>query len=78
MKSLTELSELVLQSVNNLQFPQNPPSLYDPVRYMLSLGGKRMRPILTLMACDAFKGDVNAAIPPALGVEVFHNFYIAS
>ena len=74
MKSLTELSELVLQSVNNHQFPQNPPSLYDPVRYMLSLGGKRMRPILTLMACDAFKGDVNAAIPPALGVEVFHNF----
>ena len=74
MRSLAELSELILQSVKNLNFPQNPSGLYDPVRYMLSLGGKRMRPILTLMACDAFNGDVNAAIPPALGVEVFHNF----
>lgn len=74
MKSLNELSELILQSVNNLQFPEQPKGLYDPVRYMLSLGGKRMRPILTLMACDVFNGDVNAAIPPALGLEVFHNF----
>lgn len=67
MRSLVELSELILQSVNNLNFPQNPSGLYDPVRYMLSLGGKRMRPILTLMACDAFNGDVKAAIPQPLG-----------
>ena len=74
MKSLTELSELVLQSVNNLKFPQQPTSLYDPVRYMLSLSGKRMRPVLTLMACDVFNGDVHQAVSPALGIEVFHNF----
>ena len=74
MKSLAELSELILQSVNNLKFPSSPNNLYDPVRYMLSLGGKRMRPVLTLMACDAFNGDINEAIDPALGVEVFHNF----
>jgi geranylgeranyl diphosphate synthase type II len=74
MKSLAELSDFVLQSVNNLQSPEKPKGLYDPIRYMLSLGGKRMRPILTLMACDAFKGDLNHAINPALGIEVFHNF----
>ncbi|MFM7017030.1 MAG: polyprenyl synthetase family protein [Bacteroidota bacterium] len=74
MKSLAELSDLIFQSVNNLRFPQNPAGLYDPVRYMLSLGGKRMRPVLALMACDAFNGDVSAAVNPALGIEVFHNF----
>ena len=74
MKSLPELSDLIHQSVNKLQFPVSPKGLYDPIRYMLSLGGKRMRPVLTLMACDAFNGDVERAISPALGLEVFHNF----
>jgi len=74
MKSLAELSDLIHQSVNKLKFPENPRGLYDPIRYMISLGGKRMRPVLTLMACDAFNGDVELAISPALGLEVFHNF----
>jgi geranylgeranyl diphosphate synthase type II len=38
------------------------------------MGGKRMRPALLLMACDLFGGDVQAALPPALAIEVFHNF----
>jgi len=55
-------------------YGQHPPELYDPIRYIMSLGGKRMRPLLTLMAAYLFTDDWQKAIPPALGVEVFHNF----
>ena len=51
-----------------------PESLYAPMDYILSLGGKRLRPILTLAACEAFGGDSQRALAPALGIEVFHNF----
>lgn len=56
------------------QYGQYPPELYDPIRYIMSLGGKRMRPLLTLMATYLFTDDWQKAIRPALGVEVFHNF----
>lgn len=62
---------------NQLQltnYGQHPPELYDPIRYIMSLGGKRMRPLLTLMAAYLFTDDWQKAIQPALGVEVFHNF----
>ena len=48
--------------------------LYEPIKYILSLGGKRLRPTLVLAACDGLGGDVKAAIPVAMAVEVFHNF----
>ncbi len=51
-----------------------PKSLFDPVRYILSMGGKRLRPLLTLMAVDLFGKDVDKAINPALAIEIFHNF----
>jgi geranylgeranyl diphosphate synthase type II len=56
------------------EFGKQPNQLYEPIRYILSLGGKRMRPVLTLMACELFDGDYQQALLPALGVEVFHNF----
>jgi geranylgeranyl diphosphate synthase, type II len=56
------------------QYGQYPPELYDPIRYIMNLGGKRMRPLLTLMAAYLFTDDWQKAIQPALGVEVFHNF----
>lgn len=62
---------------NQLQltpYGQHPPELYDPIRYIMSLSGKRMRPLLTLMAAYLFTDDWQKAIQPALGVEVFHNF----
>ncbi|QHV98713.1 polyprenyl synthetase family protein [Spirosoma endbachense] len=62
---------------NELQrtpYGQYPPELYDPIRYIMSLGGKRMRPLLTLMAAYLFTDDWKKAIRPALAVEVFHNF----
>ncbi len=53
---------------------KEPENLYAPITYILNLGGKRLRPILTLMACNAFKTDYKKALPAALAVEVFHNF----
>lgn len=55
-------------------FAGTPQNLYDPLNYILSLGGKRMRPVLTLMGCELFGGTIDAAANQALGVEVFHNF----
>ncbi|PHX82573.1 MAG: isoprenyl synthetase [Flavobacteriales bacterium] len=54
--------------------PATPESLYEPIRYTLADGGKRMRPLMTLMGAGLFKEDVNCAIPAAKGIELFHNF----
>ncbi|NEU65519.1 polyprenyl synthetase family protein [Spirosoma agri] len=56
------------------KYGQSPPELYDPIEYIMSLGGKRMRPLLTLMAAYLFTDDWKKAVRPALAVEVFHNF----
>lgn len=74
MKTLKELQNIIAAAVGNLNFPAYPAELYEPISYILSIGGKRMRPALLLMACDLFKGDIHAAIKPALAIELFHNF----
>ncbi len=74
MKQITDLQAIISDEVNKLAFPLYPAELYEPIKYILSLGGKRMRPALLLMACDLFGGDVKRAISPALAIEVFHNF----
>jgi geranylgeranyl diphosphate synthase type II len=74
MRKLEDLQSMIANSVAELKFPEYPAELYEPIEYILALGGKRMRPALLLMACDLFGGDVEAALPPALAIEVFHNF----
>lgn len=74
MKTLKELQTIIHQAVTQLSYPAYPADLYEPITYILSLGGKRMRPALLLMACDLFEGDVDSAVLPALAIEVFHNF----
>jgi len=74
MKKLTDLQEIINEEIKKLEFPLHPADLYEPIKYILSLGGKRMRPALLLMACDLFGGDINKAISSALAIEVFHNF----
>jgi geranylgeranyl diphosphate synthase type II len=74
MKKLSDLQVIICNEVEQLAFPAYPAELYEPIKYILSLGGKRMRPALLLMACDFFGGDINKAISPALAIEVFHNF----
>lgn len=62
------------RAVNEIPFPSEPASLYQPMSYILSLGGKRIRPVLTLLAADVFCGDFQHAKHAALAVELFHNF----
>lgn len=71
-------SKLLLDRFNDklstLDFGKNPDRLYDPIYYALSVGGKRIRPVLCLMSSELFGGDFEDAIHAALGVEIFHNF----
>jgi geranylgeranyl diphosphate synthase type II len=53
---------------------RNPENLYEPADYILSLGGKRLRPVFVLLACEMYAGDSRAAMEAAMSVEVFHNF----
>lgn len=74
MRTLSELQSLISGEIDSYVKDIKAGSLYDPVKYIFDLGGKRMRPALMLGACDLFGGDVHSAIDPAIGVEVFHNF----
>ena len=74
MKSIQELSALISDELGKIEYPKNPSSLYEPIDYILGLGGKRMRPILVLMAHQLFDKNIEKAISPALAIEVFHNF----
>lgn len=65
-----ELQEYLEKAV----LQKEPRQLYDPIKYILSLGGKRLRPVLTLMVCDFFGTDFNKSMHAALAVELFHNF----
>ncbi len=74
MHSLSHYQELVSTYFNGLQLNKEPKNLYEPIHYILSLGGKRMRPILTLMATEVFDVDCKKALAAATAIEVFHNF----
>ena len=74
MKSIQELSVLVSDELGRIEYPKTPSLLYEPIDYILGLGGKRMRPILVLMAHQLFDKNIEKAISPALAIEVFHNF----
>lgn len=74
MYTPNQLQEVIENAVQNISYPAHPERLYEPIRYIMSLGGKRIRPVLTLMAADLFEGDIHAAMPAALAIETFHNF----
>lgn len=74
MHSFSLLVELFEERLKELPFPQLPSGLYDPCRYFMELGGKRVRPVLCLMSNELF-GDINEdAWHGAMGIELFHNF----
>src|SRR5271154_5624851 len=60
--------------IKNQKFGDRPKSLYEPLRYIMGLGGKRLRPLLTLLAYSLYKEDVRKIVPMAAAVETFHNF----
>lgn len=74
MYSTEELSQIIKQGIDRIEYPSLAPHLYDPVRYTLSAGGKRLRPTLVLMAANLFEENIDNAITPAIGLEIYHNF----
>lgn len=69
-----ELAQQIEEEIKRFPFNGKPKSLYDPLRYMMSLGGKRMRPLLVLLAYRLYHDDPGPAIKYAAAVEAFHNF----
>ncbi|MDO3391404.1 polyprenyl synthetase family protein [Bacteroides sp. ET489] len=74
MFTASELLDIVKGHIAGLQFTRTPKGLYDPVSYVLSLGGKRIRPVLMLMAYNLYREDVKSILQPATGIEVYHNY----
>ena len=74
MLTFNEYLERVNNAIKAIPYPEQPSHLYEPITYTMDLGGKRLRPVLVLMACEAVGGDINRALTPAIGLEMFHNF----
>ena len=74
MHSIQQYQEFVLDYLKAQHCLREPKNLYEPIHYILELGGKRMRPVLTLMSAEIFNENYAKALPAALAVEVFHNF----
>lgn len=74
MHSIYQYQEFISDYLETQYETKEPRNLYEPIHYILKLGGKRMRPVLTLMSAEVFDADYRLALPAALAVEVFHNF----
>ncbi len=74
MHTTKELQKKVSEIFDNQNYIGEPKGLYEPIQYSLSQGGKRLRPLLALLGCSVFGGDLEKVIPPAIGLEIFHNF----
>lgn len=74
MENLGQYFDLLNKNLNENKFTKEPQELYEPINYILNMGGKRLRPVITLLTCDFFGGDLNEAIRPSLALEYFHTF----
>ncbi|TRX01317.1 polyprenyl synthetase family protein [Flavobacterium gawalongense] len=74
MHTIYQYQEFISEYLQSQYETKEPKNLYDPIHYILDLGGKRIRPVLTLMSAEVFDTDYKKALPAALAVEVFHNF----
>ena len=74
MHSIEQLQYLVNKAIADTKYTEQPAELYEPISYLMQLGGKRMRPVLVLIATEMFDGNVFKALDAAIGIELFHNF----
>ncbi len=74
MNSLSDCHQKIEEAIRLMEFGSQPKSLYEPIRYIMALGGKRLRPLLTLLSYSIYKNDIETIIPYAVAVEAFHNF----
>lgn len=74
MHTPTQLQQIIEAAIPQIAYPSHPANLYEPIRYIMSLGGKRIRPVMVLMATELFNDNVEQALDVALAIETFHNF----
>ncbi len=74
MRPIAEYQNIISSFFESLHLEKEPKNLYEPIDYILALGGKRIRPVLTLMSCEIFDTNAQKALYAAAAVEVFHNF----
>ncbi len=74
MQILAEYTAKIDNGLAAINFPSKPDRLYDPLRYFLTIGGKRIRPILTLLGAQLFDVSIEKVMPQAIAIELFHNF----
>src|SRR5574344_390484 len=74
MYASSALLEKVNDAIAALQYPAEPKGLYEPIRYVLSMGGKRIRPVFLLLAYQLFRDDAARVMPAAVGLETYHNY----
>ncbi len=74
MHSIPFLQQKLEKEFSSLHFGHEPRQLYEPMDYMLTLAGKRLRPLFVLIGCELFGGDYSKAMDAAIGIELFHNF----
>lgn len=74
MHNPTELQKIIENAIPKIAYPTQPANLYEPIKYIMSLGGKRIRPVMVLMATELFTDEVVKALDVALAIETFHNF----
>ena len=74
MKTSNDILKSVNDFLDQLPYDRQPQSLYDPIRYVLSIGGKRIRPVLMLMAYNLYKEEPEQILMPACGLETYHNY----
>lgn len=74
MQTLKDYQKIIRDRIKQQSFAGTPIELYEPINYTMNLGGKRLRPSITLMACDIFDGNIEESVNAALGLETFHNF----
>jgi geranylgeranyl diphosphate synthase type II len=73
-QAIAQYQKFIEQEIGRKKYGKSPASLYEPIRYLMGLGGKRLRPMLTLLSYSLYKDDVKRIVPFALAVEAFHNF----
>ncbi len=74
MLTRAQYLDIINRALGEIQYPSWLPGLYEPIKYTMEGGGKRLRPVLLLAVNDAFGGEIDQCIWPAVGVELFHNF----
>jgi len=74
MHSIEQLQNIINKAIADTKYTSEPAELYEPISYLMQLGGKRMRPVLVLISTELFGGNVLKALDAAIGIELFHNF----